>query len=154
MTGAPPLRPTGLVLRADMTFWHEGVKVTHRGLHRAFLRGVDFAEEEGVFVVRLGHFRGQIEVEDTPYWVVSYDPARGNVELTDKTEELLRPETLSIDPDDALRCTVKGRFPARFTREGQAHLLTNLEIEEGVATVLCGGEWVPAPGLSHALDET
>ena len=154
MTGAPPLRHTGLVLRADMTFWHEGVKVTHRRLHSAFLRGVDFAEEEGVFVVRLGHFRGQIEVEDTPYWVVAYDPERGSVELTDRSEEPLRPETLSIDTDDVLRCTVKGRFPARFTREGQAHLLTNLEMEEGVATVLCGGEWVPAPGLSRALDET
>ncbi len=153
MTGAPPLRPTGLVLRADMTFWHEGVKVTHPRLHSAFLRGVDFAEEEGVFVVRLGHFRGQIEVEDTPYWVVAYDPERGNVELTDRSDEPLRPETLSIDPDDVFRCVVKGRFPARFTREGQAHLLANLELEQGMATVRCGGAWMPAPGLPGTLDE-
>ena len=152
MTGAPPLRPTGIVLRADMTFWHEGVKVTHPRLHSAFLRGVGFAEEEGVFVVRLGHFRGQIEVEDTPYWVVAYDPVRGSVELTDKSEEPLRPETLSIDPDDVLRCLVKGRFPARFTREGQAHLLDSLEIEECQARVRCGSEWVAAPGLSRALE--
>ena len=153
MTGAPPLHPTGLMLRSDMTFWHEGVRVTHARLHSAFLRGVEFAEEEGVFVVRVGHFRGQIEVEDTPYWVVAYDPERGSVELTDRTEEPLRPETLSIDSDDAFRCTVKGRFPARFTREGQAHLLNNLAIEECRATVLCGGEWLPGPGLSRALDE-
>ncbi len=153
MTGAPPLRPTGIVLRADMTFWHDGVKVTHAGLQSAFLRGVDFAEQEGVFVVRVGHFRAQIEVEDTPYWVVAYDPGRGCVELTDRSEEPLRPETLSIDPDDVFRFTVKARFPARFTRAGQAHLLNNLEIEEGVATVLCRGRWVGAPRLSRALDE-
>ncbi len=151
--GSPPLRPTGIVLRRDMTFWHEGVKVTHAKLYAAFLRGVDFAEEEGVFVVRVGHFCGQIEVEDTPYWVVSYDPERGTIGLTDRTEEPLRVETLSVDPDEVLRCTVKGRFPARFTRVGQAHLLDNLEVRGGETVVCCGDAWIPAPGLRSGLDE-
>ncbi len=151
--GPPPLRPTGLVLRRDMTFWHEGVKVTHPRLHAVFLRGVDFEEGEGVFVIRLRHFRGQIEVEDTPYWVVSYNPESGNVELTDRSEEPLCAETLRLDPDGVLRCTVKGRFPARFTRTGQAHLLDNLEIEGREASVRRGDAWIPLPGLVDALQE-
>ncbi|MEE9279293.1 MAG: hypothetical protein V3V67_03885 [Myxococcota bacterium] len=150
-SGAPPLRPSGLVLRRDMTFWHDGVQVTHPKLYRAFLRGVEFAEEEGIFVVRVGQFRGQIEVEDTPYWVVAYDPEPGNLTLTDETEEPLRPETLSIDPDEVVRCTVKGRFPARFTREGQSELLESLDLEGAEPAVRIGERWVAAPGFSSAL---
>ena len=110
-----------------MQFWHEGQRVTHPGLYRAFLRGVRFAAEEGVFVVQLGHFRGQIEVEDTPWWVILYDAERGEIELTDRTREPLAVETLECDPDGALRCTVKSRFSARFTRAGQAELLHAVE---------------------------
>jgi hypothetical protein len=150
---SPPLRPTGIILRRDMTFWHEGVKVTHPKLYAAFLRGVDFAEEEGVFVVRVGHFRGQIEVEDTPYWVVAYDPGSGTIELTDRTEEPLRVETLSVDPDEVFRCTVKSRFPARFTRQGQAHLLDNLEVRGDETVVRCGDAWTPAPGIPSGLED-
>ena len=57
----------GLVLRRDGRFVHEGVLVRHAKLHAAFLKGVRFVEEEGVFIVQIGHFRAQIEVEDTPF---------------------------------------------------------------------------------------
>ncbi len=150
-SGAPPLRPTGLVLRRDMTFWHDGGQVTHPKLYKAFLRGVEFAEEEGVFVVRVGHFCGQIEVEDTPYWVVGYDAEPGKLTLTDESEEPLRPETLSIDPDEVVRCTVKGRFPARFTREGQTELLESLDLDGAEPAVRIGDRWVAVPGFASAL---
>ncbi len=128
-----------------MQFWHEGGAVSHPGLYRAFLRGVRFLEDEGVFVVQLGHFRGQIEVEDTPWWVTGYDPERGELELTDETREPLRAETLSADPDGVLRCTVKGRFPARFTRTGQADLLGALEETASGWTLRAGAERLPLP---------
>ncbi len=110
-----------------MQFWHEGAPVTHPGLYRAFLRGVRFLDDPGVFVVQIGHFRGQIEVEDIPWWVVGYDPERGEIELTDRSREPLQAETLVADPDGVLRCTVKQRFAARFTRAGQATLAAALE---------------------------
>jgi hypothetical protein len=133
-----------------MSFWHEGARVTHPRLYRAFLRGVEFAEEEGVFIVRLGRFRGQIEVEDIAWWVVAYEADCGSIRLTDESEEPLRPETLSVDPDEALRCTVKGRFPARFTRAGQAHLLDNLDTRGEGFVLRIGERWVPVPGLRDA----
>ncbi len=125
-----------------MRFRHEGQIVTHPRLHRAFLRGVRFLDEEGVFVVQVGRYRGQIEVEDTPFWVVAYDAESGELELTDGSSERLEAQTLSVDPDEALRCRVKGRFPARFTHAGQAHLLDALELRHGIPGLRVGGEWV------------
>jgi hypothetical protein len=126
---------------------HEGERVTHPGLHRAFLRGVRFLDEEGVWVVQVGRFRGQIDVEDVPYWVVAYDAPRGTVELTDSSEEPLDAASLQVDSDGAFRCRVKGRFPARFTHAGQAHLLDAVETAEAVPLIRAGDRLLPAPGL-------
>jgi hypothetical protein len=135
-------------LRRDGRFVHESVVVTHPRLHRALLRGVRFADQERVFVVQLGRFRGQIEVEDTPFWVVAYDPGLGAIDLTDGSSERIQPETLRRDPDEVFRLQVKGgRFPARFTRAGQAHLLDNLEQRGGAWLLRVGGRWLPVPGV-------
>ncbi len=146
--GPPPLRPTGLILRRDGTFEHEGSCVTHPKLHRAFLRGVRFLDDEDVWIVQIGRFRGQIEVEEIPFWVVAYDPATGAVQLTDGSTEPLACGTLEVDPDEVLRCRVKGRFPARFTRTGQAHLLDALELREGAWVLRLGAHFELVPGLS------
>jgi len=130
-SGPPRLAPFGLVLRRDGTFWHEGVQVTHPKLAAAFLRSVEWSEADGAFLVRLRQFRGWLDVEDTPWFVVSYDALTGEIELTDGSREVLQPRTLSVDPDDVLRCAVKdGRWEARFTHRGQAHLLDALEPDE------------------------
>jgi hypothetical protein len=111
---------------------------------------VRFCEEEGVFVTTLRHFRGQIEIEDTAFFVVAYDPETGEIDLSDRTTEFLDAATLSLDPDDALRCRVKQRFPARFTHAGQAHLLDALEEREPGLCLRVGGAWVHVPDLSRA----
>ncbi len=122
--------------------------VSHPRLHRALLRGVRFAEDEGVFVVQIGRFRGQIEVEDVPFWVVAYGPETGELDLTDGSAEPVWPETLSLDPDGVFRVRVKhGRFPARFTRSGQAHLLEHLELREGAWVLRVGKRWASVPGV-------
>ena len=123
------------------------MKVTHPKLHRVLLRGVRFLEEEGVFVVQVGRYRGRIDVEDTPFWVVAYDEAVGTVQLTDGTVEPIAPESLSIDPDGVLRCWVKGRFPARFTQTGQAHLLPHVEPRDDGLALRIGERWIPLPGI-------
>ncbi len=152
MSGAPPLLPTGILLRRDGTFWHEGERVSHARLHAALRRGVGFAEPEGVFVVSLGRFRGQIEVEDVAFFVDDYDSASGCVTLSDRSREPLAAHTLSIDEDDALRCRVKqGRFAARFTRVAQAELLGALECSGGVLRLRAGERRLALPGLQRAL---
>lgn len=125
-----------------MRFRHEGQIVTHPRLHRVLLRGVRFSDQEGVFVVQVGPYRGQIEVEDTPFWVVAYDAESGEIQLTDGSSEPLDVQTLSADPDEVLRCRVKGRFPARFTHAGQAHLLDALELRGGTPGLRVGDEWI------------
>ena len=131
---------------------HDGVEVTHPRLQRAFLRGVRFAAEEGVFVVQLGRFRGQIEVEDTAFWVVGYDAEAGAMELTDESHEPLQPQTLSLDPDGVLRCRVKGRFPARFTRRGQLELFEQLEFQGSDCRLRVAETWVSLPQLMEELE--
>lgn len=123
--------------------------MTHPGLLRALRAGVRFAEAEGTFIVQIGPFRGWLDVEDTAFFVDAYDAATGEIELSDRTHESLDAESLVADADDALRCTVKGRFPARFTRAAQAELLAALDLDGDVVAVRAAGELRPAPRL-HA----
>ena len=135
------------MLCRDGRFVHDGIEVTHPRLREAFRRGVRFAEAEGVFVVQLGVFRGQIEVEDTPFFVVAYDAATGSIELTDRSSEALEVATLAMDDDGVLRCRVKGRFPARFTQTGQAHLLDAVEPSGAGYALRAGRRRLAVPGL-------
>jgi hypothetical protein len=124
------------------------VRVTHPRLLRALRGGVCWAEAERTFVVQLGHFRGWLDVEDTAFWVDAYDAASGEIALSDRTSESLDAETLSADADDCLRCTVKQRFPARFTRSAQAELLASIDVEDGQVAVRAGHELRAAPQLT------
>ena len=124
------------------------MRVTHPRLHEAFLAGVRWADAERTFVVQLGVFRCWLDVEDTAFFVKAYDERSGELELSDRTREPLAAATLSIDADDVLRCTVKGRFAARFTRAAQAHLLDAVELDNAAIVVRAGRERLRAPGLS------
>lgn len=123
------------------------MRVTHPRLLRALRAGVRFAEGEGTFIVQIGPFRGWLDVEDTAFFVDGYDAAAGEIELSDRTRERLDAATLVADEDDALRCTVKGRFAARFTRAAQAELLAAVELEGDAVFVRAGDERRAAPGL-------
>jgi len=134
--GPPPLLPTGLLLGRNGRFTHEGQPIRHARLHAAFRRGVRYLDGEQAWVVQLGHFRGRIEIEDTPYFVDQYDVDGGALELSDGTRERLHVDTLQAGDGDVLRCTVKGRFPARFTHAAQAELLQHVELHRE-QLVLC-----------------
>jgi hypothetical protein len=79
--------------------------------------------------VQLAHFRGWLDVEDTAFFVDGYDATTGEIEVSDRTTEPLDAATLTNDADEAFRCTVKGRFPARFTHAAQEHLLAAIEVD-------------------------
>ncbi len=123
------------------------MRVTHPRLLRALRAGVRFAEAERTFVVQIGPFRGWLDVEDTAFFVEAYDPESGEVELSDRTREPLDTASLSADADDALRCTVKARFAARFTRSAQAELLAAVELDGDRIVVRARDQLRPAPGL-------
>jgi len=142
----PALRPFGLVLHHDGRWSHDGQPIANRRLREAFDRGVCFlpgggADGEDVFVVALGHFRGQIEVEEAAFFVRAFEPATGAITLSDGSVESLDVATLRASPRDAaLLCRVKRNLGssaplARFSHAAQADLLAAVE-ETGEGPVL------------------
>ncbi len=134
--GPPPLRPFGLVLHHDGRWSHEGQPILHTRLREHFDRSVRFLPKEGEhgkYVVTLGHFRGEIEVEECGFFVRVFDAASGCIQLSDRSEERLDPATLTLSPiDGALVCRVKqelrpGGLPARFLQSSHAELLLHVE---------------------------
>ena len=151
--GPPPLRPFGLVLHHDGSWTHEGAPILNARLRAAFDRSVRFLPEAAVFVVQLGRFRGQIEVEEAGFFVRSFDPASGRVSLSDRSEEPLAPETLRVSPrDGAFLCFVKRDLIApgllaRFGHAAQAQLLDAVEESGGQALLRLAGRVLPLPKL-------
>lgn len=143
--GPPPLRPLGLVLHRDGHFTHEGIPLRNARLRALFDRSVRYLPEEGRYVVQVGRFRGQVEVEEAGFFVRDFDPERGTIRLSDRSEERLEPASLRTSPyDGALLCSVKHDLvaqglSARFTRTAQAELLQAVEeTAEGPALRLAG----------------
>jgi hypothetical protein len=153
-SGPPPLRPFGLVLLHDGSWRHEGQPILNRKLRAHFDRSVAYLPEEGKYVVRLGHFRGEIEVEEAAFFVREIDFARGELVLSDGTRDTLDPDGIGESPiDGALLCRVKrglapGGLRARFTHAAQAELLGAVQERAGTLGVELGGRWVALPPLA------
>ena len=151
--GPPPLRPFGLVLHHDGSWTHEGHAIRHPRLRAAFDRSVRYLPEEGKYVVQLGRFRGEIEVEEAAFFVREVDLAAGRVALSDGSREALEPASLRLSArDGALLCDVRrdgvpAGLPARFGHAAQAELL--IAVEEGPEgpVLPLAGRRVPFPLL-------
>jgi hypothetical protein len=149
---APPLRPFGLVLHRDGRWTHEGVAIRNRRLREVFDRSVRYAPEEGVFVVQIGRFRGQIEVEEAAFFVRAFDPGSGELHLSDASREPLDPATLRVSPrDGALLCSVKRELApprgllARFFHSAQSELLCAVEETSEGLRLRAGSRLWPLP---------
>jgi hypothetical protein len=156
--GPPPLRPFGLVLHHDGHWAHEGQPTANRRLREAFDRGVRFLPGEGangenVFVVTLGRFRGQIEVEEAAFFVRGFEPETGAITLSDGSVERLDVGSLRSSPRDAaLLCLVKQNLRpagllARFTHAAQAELLNAVEDAGDSPALRVAGVRHPLPDL-------
>lgn len=149
----PPLRPFGLRLHHDGRWTHEGQPITHERLRQAFDRSVRWLPEEQKYVVQLGRFRGQIEVEEAAFFVREFDAASGSLTLSDRSQEPLDPATLHLSPrDGALLCRVKRDLEpagllARFTHAAQAALLDAVEETADGAALRLGGRQHRLPAL-------
>jgi hypothetical protein len=155
--GPPPLRPFGLVLHHDGRFSHEGEPILNRRLREHFERNVEYLPAEEKFIVRLQHFRGEVEVEEAGFFVREIDFDRGDLLISDGSRAPLDPSSLSASPiDGALICRVKhelveGGLQARFTHAAQAELLHAIELEGETCVVRLGGRKIPMPGLESIL---
>ena len=97
-------------------------------------------------MVQVGHFRGQIDIEEAGFFVRSVDLEQGQIVLSDGSLESLRLETLRPSPiDGALLCRVKeglaaGGLPARFSHSSQADLLGGAHAEGAAVFVVLAGQ--------------
>jgi hypothetical protein len=149
--GPPPLRPFGLLLHHDGRWTHEGVPILNARLRRAFDRSVRYLADERKFVVQLGRFRGEIEVEEAAFFVRDYDAASGELALSDGSREPLDADSLVASPrDGAFLCRVKRALApegllARFRHAAQAQLLDALEGPDDAPRVRAGARSLPLP---------
>lgn len=144
--GPPPLRPFGLVLHHDARFSHDGAPIGNRKLREHFDRSVEYLPGERKYIIRLKHFRGEVEVEEAGFFVRDLNLQTGEVVLSDGTRESLDLTSLSTSKlDGALICRVKRALvseglPARFMHGPQSELLQAVEPEGEEFVIALGGE--------------
>jgi len=149
--GPPPLSPFGLVLWRDGRWTHEGQPILNRRLRERFDRSVVYLVDEAAYVVQIGHFRGQIEVEETGFFVRAVGLDDGTIALSDGSVERLDVASLTWSSlDGALVCRIKrdlvpDGLPARFLHSAQADLLGCLDECDAGLLLRLGTGSVPLP---------
>ena len=137
----------------DGSWTHEGHPIQHAKLRAHFDRSVVYLPGERKYVVTLRQFRGEITVEEAAFFVRAFEPGTARIALSDRSEEVLDPGTLSVSPiDGALLCRVKrALLPegllARFSHAAQADLLHAVDAASSGMRLRVGGEWYPLPEL-------
>jgi hypothetical protein len=134
-----------LKLHHDGRFTHEGDPISHRKLREHFDRSVEYLRAEAKYIVRLKHFRGEIEVQEAAFFVHEVDLMTGELRLSDGSREILDVSTLSTSSiDGALLCRIKrdlaaAGLPARFSHAAQADFLQAIEEGDSGYVVSIGG---------------
>ncbi|MFH1491035.1 MAG: DUF1285 domain-containing protein [Pseudomonadota bacterium] len=120
-------------------WYHNGTEMIHRDFIRLFYEHLE-REESGRYLIRLGDECCYVEVEDTPFVVLSVthqNPGEAEKEafrlsLSDDSSEKLTPETLSVGDGHVLYCRVKDcSYPARFARPAYYQLAEHIMEEKG-----------------------
>ncbi len=142
------IRHSGIRVDREGRFIHEGGEVAHEGLRRALFRWLDrLPPPDGRYVLRLDERRFAYldDVEDTPLVArgarVDGD---GNVHLalSDGSEELLDPTTLTVDDAGVLRAWVRaGRLEARLANSAAAVLADLISEADGRPRLRLAGRW-------------
>ena len=107
-------------------FWHDGSRVEHPGLARAFAQWIDVDPTSGRYILKNEVDWCFVEVEDAPLVVRQVEPGL-TLYLSDESRERLDERTLRLADDDVPYCDVRGgKLPARFSREAATTLLDAL----------------------------
>jgi hypothetical protein len=127
------LRRSGITIDRGGEFIHEGEPVVHQGLRQALFRWLDRAPApDGRYILRLdGQRFAYLEVVDTPIVARSArrDAEGVHLGLSDGTEELLDPATLTVDEAGILRCWVRGGVcEARLATSAAVVVADDLEV--------------------------
>ena len=154
--GPPPLEPFGLLLHHDGRWTHQGQPILNRRIREKFDSSVRYLPDRRKYVVQIGRFRGEIEVEEAGFFVRDVDLERGEVALSDRSRDVLDLASLRVSElDGAYLCTVKrelvpGGLPARFTHAAQAELLHAVDETAEGPVIRLRGRLRPMPRLQRA----
>lgn len=135
---------SGLELDEEGRFLHDGVPVEHPGVSAAFQRGLEQARD-GRWLVRFGADWAFVRVRATPFVVVAIRARAGLpiLQLSDGSDEALRPEALWEAEDGVLYAALSRGAPARFARLAQGALAPWLVEEQGHVALLIAGRVAP-----------
>ncbi len=132
------LPPCMIYVSKEGKWYHEGAEIIHRPIFLWMIQSLE-KTEDGLFIVHLNNQKCYLEVEDTPLVVQQVDLIREGSEkqahlrltLNDESGEILDPDTLRINSESVLYCTVKNnQFPARFLRPAYYQIAENIS-EDG-----------------------
>ncbi len=133
---------SGLSIDLEGRFLHRGEPITHARTLEVLWRSLE-RQADGRYLVRVGRESAYVRIEDAPYAVRGL--AGDVLFLSDGSTEPLRPQTLTVDREGVLHCTVKTGHRARFARAAQVVL--GLELAEeptapgGFALLRDGRRW-------------
>jgi len=137
--------PAKMFLSKDGEWYHEGEKITHPRILEKLNRSLK--REGDDYYVTIGYERCRVLVEDAPYMVkgVREDEGRLILELSDFTEEILKPSTIEIGEKNVPYARVKKTGDrARFTRPAYYQLTRHLvENPDGSPGLEIGGKTYP-----------
>ena len=145
-------RESDIRIDRDGHFWHDGQRIEHPGLARAFAHWIAVDPESGRYILKNEVDWCFIKVDDTPLVVRTL--ARGEagelrLHLSDESSEPLDPASLRIGPDDVPYCRVRGgTLPARFSRAAAFALLEDARPDasgDAIVIVLPGGRELSVP---------
>ena len=132
-------------LDARGRWWHQGGRIENRRVVELFSRSVN-RTTGGTWVLEVGRYTYPIVVEDTPFFVESFQ-SRGTGERETITLCLVGGELAELDPDSlryddglGVSCAVRsGQFRARFLLDAYHALADRLvDCDEGYALVVAG----------------
>lgn len=118
-------RESSIVLDEQGRFWHDGARVEHPGMARAFAGWIRRHPDDGRFILSNGFDWTYFTVRDVPFFVRQVRAVDGVpiAELSDGSEEPLEASTLEANAAGAVYCRVKsGEFAAKFTPGAQTAL--------------------------------
>jgi hypothetical protein len=138
-------------LHADGRWTHEGCDFENDRIVKLFSRSVG-RTPGGTWVLEIGRFTYPIEVDDTGYFVDKIDlgeePPR--LGISDTSEEVLDPSTLSYDTGGRLYCTIKrGSFRARFKRHPYYKLADLMREQDGKIVLELGDAIIPLAAMDE-----
>ncbi len=121
-----PLSP--LQLKADGTWWQDGEEVTHERTRSLLYNSVK-RNPDGTYRVEVGKDSLPAIVEDTPFFISSYEPETGLISLLGGRREKLQPEKLEFHANGICYCTLENGERAKFLRSAYYTLAQQIEEE-------------------------